>query len=87
MSARDAAAVELDRLLWITRRLVGLPVAVVGDLVLDRYWVGRSSRISREAPVLILEFEEERGVPGGAANAAMNVRLPFRPLPIKSAST
>ncbi len=73
MSARDAA-VPLDRLLFLTRRLAGVPVAVVGDLVLDRYWVGRSSRISREAPVLILEFEEERGVPGGAANAAMNVR-------------
>ncbi len=54
--------------------MAGLPVAVIGDLVLDRYWLGRSSRISREAPVLILEFEEERGVPGGAANAAMNVR-------------
>lgn len=73
MSARPAA-VDLDRLLQLTRRLKGLPVAVIGDLVLDRYWVGRSSRISREAPVLILEFEEERGVPGGAANAAMNVR-------------
>ena len=74
MSARGEAAVELDRLLSLSRRLAGLPVAVIGDLVLDRYWVGRSSRISREAPVLILEFEEERGVPGGAANAAMNVR-------------
>jgi rfaE bifunctional protein kinase chain/domain len=49
-------------------------VAVIGDLVLDEYWVGRSSRISREAPVLILEHEGDRHVPGGAANAAMNVR-------------
>jgi len=72
--SRGIDAVDLDRLLRLTRRLKGLPVAVIGDLVLDRYWVGRSSRISREAPVLILEFEEERGVPGGAANAAMNVR-------------
>ena len=63
-----------ERLLELTGRITGLPVAVVGDLVLDRYWVGRSSRISREAPVLILDFEEERVVPGGAANAAMNVR-------------
>jgi rfaE bifunctional protein kinase chain/domain len=54
--------------------MVGLPIVVVGDLVLDRYWVGRSSRISREAPVLILEYEDERVVPGGAANAAMNAR-------------
>src|SRR5215813_3805734 len=63
-----------ERLLEIVRSMQGIPVAVIGDLVLDRYWLGRSSRISREAPVLILEFEDERGVPGGAANAAMNVR-------------
>jgi D-glycero-beta-D-manno-heptose-7-phosphate kinase len=63
-----------DRLIELARRLRGRSVAVVGDLVLDRYWVGRSSRISREAPVLILDFEEERAVPGGAANAATNVR-------------
>jgi len=63
-----------ERLLEIVDSMDRVPVAVVGDLVLDRYWFGRSSRISREAPVLILEFEEERGVPGGAANAAVNVR-------------
>ena len=67
-------AVGRDRLVAIARKLRGRVVAVVGDLVLDRYWVGRSSRISREAPVLILDFEEERAVPGGAANAATNVR-------------
>lgn len=62
------------RLLELAQSMEGRSVAVVGDLVLDRYWFGRSSRISREAPVLILEIEEERSVPGGAANAAMNVR-------------
>jgi rfaE bifunctional protein kinase chain/domain len=62
------------RLVALARALRGRRVAIVGDLVLDRYWVGRSSRISREAPVLILDFEEERTVPGGAANAAVNVR-------------
>ncbi|HEX3112618.1 MAG TPA: PfkB family carbohydrate kinase, partial [Candidatus Eisenbacteria bacterium] len=75
-ASREAmsAAPDRDRLLELLAALGGLPVAVVGDLVLDRYWFGRSSRISREAPVLILDFEEERGVPGGAANAAMNAR-------------
>src|SRR5439155_1192590 len=63
-----------DALLVIVDRLRRRKVAVIGDLVLDEYWVGRSSRISREAPVLILEHEEERRVPGGPANAAMNVR-------------
>ncbi len=65
---------DRERLLEIADAMTRQPIAVIGDLVLDRYWVGRSSRISREAPVLILEFEEERTVPGGAANAAMNVR-------------
>ena len=67
-------AVNRDRLLEIARAMRGQPVAVIGDLVLDRYWVGRSARISREAPVLILDFEAERTVPGAAANAAMNVK-------------
>jgi rfaE bifunctional protein kinase chain/domain len=65
---------DRNRLLDLAAAIRGRTVAVVGDLVLDLYWVGRSHRISREAPVLILEYEEERGVPGGAANAAMNVR-------------
>lgn len=68
------ALLDRDRLLELAAGIRRLTVAVVGDLVLDLYWVGRSHRISREAPVLILEYEEERGVPGGAANAAMNVR-------------
>jgi rfaE bifunctional protein kinase chain/domain len=71
---KQAQGPDRERLLEIVRSMQGIPVTVVGDLVLDRYWLGRSSRISREAPVLILEFEDERGVPGGAANAAMNVR-------------
>jgi len=63
-----------EELLRIVDRFRRRRVAVIGDLVLDEYWVGRSSRISREAPVLILEHEGDRHVPGGAANAAMNVR-------------
>jgi len=75
MSKREAAeAPATDELLRLVDRFRGKRVAVVGDLVLDEYWVGRSSRISREAPVLILEHENDRHVPGGAANAAMNVR-------------
>ena len=49
-------------------------VLVVGDMVADEYLVGRPARISREAPVLILELEEERTLPGGAANVAVNIR-------------
>jgi rfaE bifunctional protein kinase chain/domain len=79
MSARRRSgpgreAPSRETLLALVDRFRRRKVAVIGDLVLDEYWVGRSSRISREAPVLILEHEGDRHVPGGAANAAMNVR-------------
>ena len=74
MKARAIDVPARESLLRIVDRFRGRKVAVIGDLVLDEYWVGRSSRISREAPVLILEHEGDRHVPGGAANAAMNVR-------------
>lgn len=45
---------------------------VIGDMVADVYLEGKISRISREAPVLILEHEAEKVVPGGAANAVHN---------------
>lgn len=73
-AAGAPGAVTSERLLQLARAIGRARVVVLGDVVLDRYWVGRSSRLSREAPVIILEFEEERGVPGGAANAAANVR-------------
>lgn len=47
-------------------------IMVVGDMVADVYLEGRISRISREAPVLILEHEVETVVPGGAANVVHN---------------
>ncbi|QBD79401.1 carbohydrate kinase [Ktedonosporobacter rubrisoli] len=45
---------------------------VIGDMVADEYVIGRPTRISREAPVLILELAEERTIPGGATNVAVN---------------
>src|SRR5213080_4556614 len=52
----------------------GKRVLVIGDMVADEYLIGRPARISREAPVLILELNEERTVPGGATNVAVNAR-------------
>lgn len=49
-------------------------VVVVGDMVADEYIFGRPARISREAPVLVLEFERRQLVPGGATNVAINLR-------------
>jgi D-glycero-beta-D-manno-heptose-7-phosphate kinase len=48
-------------------------VAVVGDVLADEFVYGRVARISREAPVLILEYDSTQIVPGGAGNAANNV--------------
>jgi D-glycero-beta-D-manno-heptose-7-phosphate kinase len=51
-----------------------LRILVVGDMVLDQFVVGVSSRVSREAPVLILRHSHTENVPGGAGNAAANLR-------------
>ena len=62
---------------------VGCPIAVYGDLVADEFVFGEFSRISREAPVLILKHKETRILPGGAANAINNLRaLEARPVPV-----
>jgi D-glycero-beta-D-manno-heptose-7-phosphate kinase len=50
----------------------GKRILVIGDMVADQYLIGRPTRISREAPVLILELDEERTIPGGASNVAVN---------------
>jgi len=47
-------------------------IMVIGDMVADVYLEGKISRISREAPVLILEHTTEKVVPGGASNAVHN---------------
>src|SRR6266576_1468672 len=50
-------------------------VLVIGDMVADEYLIGKPTRIAREAPVLILELDEERTIPGGAANVAVNAHM------------
>ncbi len=56
----------------IVDKLSGHKVMVIGDMVADIYLEGKISRISREAPVLVLEHSGETVVPGGAANAVHN---------------
>lgn len=48
-------------------------VLIAGDLMLDRYWHGATSRISPEAPVPVVRVDEDEGRPGGAGNVALNV--------------
>ena len=48
-------------------------VLVVGDLMLDRYWHGPTSRISPEAPVPVVHVSDTEERPGGAGNVALNI--------------
>ncbi|MBR4905206.1 MAG: carbohydrate kinase, partial [Selenomonadaceae bacterium] len=62
----------MQELINITNKMAGKKVLVIGDIVADVYVDGRISRISREAPVLILEKAGEKIVAGGAANVIAN---------------
>ena len=65
--------IRRDRLRRIVKRMPDRRVAVLGDVVLDEYLFGRSKRISREAPVAIVEHERSEYRLGGAANVAHNL--------------
>ncbi|RYG39421.1 D-glycero-beta-D-manno-heptose-7-phosphate kinase, partial [bacterium] len=51
----------------------GRRVLVIGDLMLDEYVHGRATRISQEAPVMVVRQNRFEAVPGGAANVAANL--------------
>jgi rfaE bifunctional protein kinase chain/domain len=57
----------------LVARLPRIPVLVVGDVMLDRFIVGRVSRISPEAPVPVVQFQSEHVRLGGAANVVNNL--------------
>ena len=74
---------ERDRLLALLDGFARRTVLVVSDFVADEFVAGDISRVSREAPVLILRHRETRLVPGGGANAVNNlVDLGARVLPV-----
>src|SRR6201998_1995257 len=64
---------EIERLRKIIEAFPKVTITVLGDLVADEFVYGEISRVSREAPVLILKHRERTVVPGGAANAANNL--------------
>lgn len=51
----------------------GRKALVVGDLMLDEYILGRATRISPEAPVMVVRQMSTMSMPGGAANVAKNL--------------
>jgi rfaE bifunctional protein kinase chain/domain len=62
-----------SRLLTLLDAFPARRVAVIGDLIADEFIYGRVARVSREAPVLILQYDSTQILPGGAGNAANNV--------------
>src|ERR1043166_1987826 len=64
---------EVAHLRKIVDAFPRVTVAVLGDMVADEFVFGEISRVSREAPVLILKHRERTVVPGGGANAVMNL--------------
>jgi len=62
-----------ERLLAIVDGFSSRRVLVIGDLIADEFIYGEVSRVSREAPVLILKYDATQIVAGGAGNAANNV--------------
>lgn len=68
-----ASIPDLSRLLDIVSAFSRQSIVVLGDFVVDEYVTGEISRVSREAPVLILRHKQTEIIPGGGANAANNL--------------
>jgi rfaE bifunctional protein kinase chain/domain len=62
-----------EKLVRIIEQFPKLSITVLGDLIADEFIYGEISRVSREAPVLILRHRERSVVPGGAGNAIYNL--------------
>src|ERR1700739_3331124 len=77
------ASVYLRDLAECVEKFSGKTIVLLGDFVADEFRYGDISRVSREAPVLILKHRETQVVPGGGANAANNfAALGAKVLPI-----
>lgn len=66
-------AKDAERWKKIVRQFSEVSITVLADLVADEFVFGEIARVSREAPVLILKHRERTVVPGGGANAVMNL--------------
>jgi len=83
--ANTSPAVDLMVLADTVERFAGKTVVILGDFVADAFQYGDITRVSREAPVLILRHRESQIVPGGGANAANNLAaLGARVIPISA---
>src|SRR5689334_24376309 len=67
------APLSRDRVLHLIQRMQSSRVAVLGDVMLDRYLIGDTERLSPEAPVPVVMVHARKSALGGAANVAANV--------------
>ena len=74
VSQLNKESLAKERLLRITEKFKQAKILFYGDLILDEYLRGVPERISREAPVIILDYIGSRYTLGGGANAAANAR-------------
>jgi rfaE bifunctional protein kinase chain/domain len=72
IASASAASIDLSVLADIVERFSSRKIVLLGDFVSDEFQFGEISRVSREAPVLILRHSHTHMVPGGGANAANN---------------
>src|SRR5438477_9966650 len=78
-----STSVDLFALRECVEQFTSKTVVLLGDFVADEFQYGEISRVSREAPVLILRHRETLLVPGGGANAANNLAaMGARVLPV-----
>jgi hypothetical protein len=70
---RPSAALNRQRAQELVSQFSGLSILVAGDVMLDRFIVGRVTRISPEAPVPVVQFHAEHYRLGGAGNVAHNI--------------
>ncbi len=73
MASQHQASINPGRLVDLIERFTSVRTLVFGDLIVDEFIYGEIARVSREAPVLILNYDSTAIVPGGAGNAAGNV--------------
>src|SRR5215813_8881176 len=72
-NTNEEQAADLARLADIVAQFSGKRIVLYGDFVADEFQFGDISRVSREAPVLILKHRDTKMVPGGGANATNNL--------------
>jgi len=66
-------SIDQHKLRAVSDGMTGKRVAVIGDVMLDRYLWGRVNRLSPEAPVPVIDLDREQSRLGGASNVAQNI--------------